>query len=244
MYGAGSTTTILKFVQELMTELKAHREANARFLAWADAQAPAPAPPPPISTEPPVGIIQHTVRPREPIQLPDPSNLNLLRDFTGTENASFTCPEQALALELVLHGDSNIFLIGPTGMGKSCVFLIPAMLKPYMVTIVLIPLSGLRVDFAVRCQANNIECTEWRSQGHEKSTIVMVSPENVAHSDFLPWAKNLVNSGLLNLFVYDEVHLVKTHAGFRQCFENSDKIVRIGGWISTPSSVTKLTMTV
>jgi len=228
MYGGGSTAAILRSVQELIIELKRHREANARFLAWADAQALPPAPPPPISSQPPVGIVQHSARPHDPFRLPDPSNLILLRNFTSNDNASFTCPEQALALELALHGQTNFFLIGPTGMGKSCVFLIPAKLKPHMVTIVLIPLSGLRVDFAMRCHINGIACTEWTQDRQERSSIVMVSPENAVLPVFVSWARNLMHNELLNLIVYDEVHLIKTHAPFRECFEHSDNIVRIG----------------
>ena len=244
-YGGGSTESILTSVLGLRKELAESRKANARLIAWIDAQDPAPAPPPPVLSPPPVGIVSQTVQPCKPFKLPDPSNLNLLRDFMNDPRASFTCPEQALGLELALNGKTNFFLIGPTGMGKSSVFLIPARLRAGKVTIVLIPLSGLRMDFAIRCKKLAIECTEWTVRDQEKSTIVMVSPENAILPPFLLWAKNLENSGLLNLIVYDEVHLLKTHASFRRCFEHPDGLVKIGGWWRfPPPSPTELTLTI
>ena len=105
--------------------------------------------------------------------------------------ASFTCPEQAQALELATRGESSFFLIGPTGMGKSSVFLIPAKADPEKVTIVIPPLSGLRFDFAMRCKKHQIRCAEWTTASGRglQSTIVIVSPENVAKAAFTKWAK-------------------------------------------------------
>lgn len=189
-----------------------------------DPQDPVPAPLPSASA---VEITRHT-QPRASIRLPRPTILAHLRGFMGDENASFTCPEQALALDLATKANASFFLIGPTGMGKSSVFLIPAKREPDKVTIVILPLSGLRFDFSMRCKGLGIDCTEWTTESQCRSTVVMVSPENAPRCEFTRWAKNLYLRGILRLIVYDEVHLIVTQAPFRDCFNTVNEIVGIG----------------
>jgi len=159
---------------------------------------------------------------------PHPSNLARLRRFMGDQRAQFTRPEQAQALEAVLGGSDHVFLIGPTGMGKTSVFLIPAKESPHKVTIVLIPLSALRVDFSRRCARHDITWTEWTEANQSERTIVMVSPENAAKRSFLSWARNLKLRGVLLRFVYDEVHMRKMHESFRNCFSSHRRLIEMG----------------
>ena len=202
----------------------------------------APPSSPSVSSEPPVRIVEH-LQPRSSLGLPDPSTLRALRDFLNKDSASFSCPEQALALDLAIRRCASFFIVGPTGMGKNCIYLIAALLRPHLVTIVVIPLSGLRIDFALRCAHHSIQCDEWTrtSPPDLRSTIVMVSPENVALALFSTWAKHLELSGLLNLIVYDEVHLIKTHASFRDCFSYSSRLTAIGKRILATRTLHTLT---
>lgn len=110
-------------------------------------------------------------------------------------------------------------------MGKTSVFLIPATESPRQVTIVLMPLSALRIDFARRCYRLGIVCSEWTDAGHSETTIVMVSPENAAKQTFLEWAVNLRLRGRLLRFVVDEVHFYSTHKDFRKCFSSHRRLV-------------------
>jgi hypothetical protein len=164
----------------------------------------------------------------ELVVCPHPSNLTKLRDFRKEPRAQFTCPEQAQALEAVLARSEHVFLVGPTGMGKTTVFLIPAIEHPHHVTIVLIPLSALRVDFSRRCQKLGIACSEWTPARQLETTIVMVSPEHAAMQAFLRWATNLKLRKLLLRLVYDEVHLCKMHEDFRLCFASHRRLVETG----------------
>lgn len=159
---------------------------------------------------------------------PHPPSLPKLRTFLKNQDAQFSCPEQAQALEAVLYGSEHVFLVGPTGMGKSSVFLIPAKESPNRVTIVLIPLSSLRFDFSRRCAKLGILCSEWGENNHRNTTIVMVSPENAALKSFLDWAIALKRSGKLVRLVYDEVHMAYMQVGFRDCFKHHNHLAQIG----------------
>ena len=168
--------------------------------------------------------------PRPDVQRIDPhaSNLAKLRNFRKDEEAQFTCPEQAEALEAVLGGPGHVFLIGPTGMGKTSVFLIPATESPHEVTVVLLPLSALRIDFSRRCATLGISCSEWAPNNPSETTIVMVSPEDAVKPLFLRWAVNRRLKGTLVRFVYDEVHMAKTQSCFRSCFSAHRRLIELG----------------
>ena len=157
---------------------------------------------------------------------PHPSALASLRRFMRNDEAEFTCPEQAQALDAVLAGTQHVLLIGPTGMGKSSVFLIPAKESPRQVTIVLVPLSALRIDFSRRCSKLGIACSEWTEGSPRETTIVMVSPENAKKGAFLGWATNLRLRRRLLLFVVDELHFFRTHRDFRECFSLHRNLVQ------------------
>lgn len=164
----------------------------------------------------------------QPVICPHPSNLAKLRAFMRNQCAQFTCPKQAQALEAVLANSEHVFLLGPTGMGKTSVFLIPAMESPHKVTIILIPLSALRIDFMRRYGKLGITCSEWFEGSKPTTTIVMVSPENAATKSFLSWAIGMKNMDLVLRLVYDEPHLSKMHESFCLCFSSHRRLIETG----------------
>lgn len=171
---------------------------------------------------------------------PHPLTLNKLRAFMKNPKAEFTCPEQAQALDAVLSRSRHVFLIGPTGMGKTSVFLIPALECPHKVTIVLVPLSALRIDFARRCFKLGIQWSEWTESRRAETTIVMVSPENATKQSFLEWSINLWLRGLLLRFILDEAHFFKTHQGFRECFLSHRRLIASSECLSVPPRFAEL----
>jgi len=204
------------------------RDLNAAAPAQVDRQDGSEHPAPgPLASGSGIRILQRT-EPNEEIPLPGPRALHMLRTFLDDERAWFTCPEQAQALELATTGDTSFFVVMSTGSGKTSAYMVPAKIEPHKVTIVILPLSGLRIDFAFRCENLRIDCQEWTPGHHPHTTMVMVSPENVQRDDFLTWATNLHLCNQLRLIVYDEVHLVETHSHFRPCFEDIHRIVGIG----------------
>ena len=168
-----------------------------------------------------------------PTICPHPSSLTRLRAFRKDEKAEFTCPEQAQALEAVLSGSDHVFLIGPTGMGKTSVLFILATESPQKVIVVLIPLSALRIDFARRCRGLGIACSEWTEGNPQQTTIIMVSPENAVKESFVQFTINLHLRKLLALFALDEVHMSQTHKDFRPCFASHRRLIQSSECLSS-----------
>lgn len=175
------------------------------------------------STEPP---LRPTIQKRF---LPHPSLITRLREFLGDPSATFKTPEQAEALEMSMARDRHILLVGPTSMGKSLVYMLPATLRNSGTTCVILPLSALHYDFDRRCKDLKIECSRWTPATKEpKTRIVFVSPEHAQTMDFLNYLTGMSKRDLLAQIVFDEVHLLTQQADFRFCVSQLAPLSRLG----------------
>jgi len=159
-------------------------------------------------------------QPERELFIPHPSLTEMLHEFLGNALATFKTREQAEALEIVMSGDRHLLLVGPTAMGKSLVYMLPASRRDYGTTCVLLPLSALHLDFDRRCQDLKIESSRWMPETNEqpRTRIVYVSPEHAQTSKFINYLIGMSRLGELVQVVVDEVHLVKLHSDFRFCF--------------------------
>lgn len=157
--------------------------------------------------------------PRQELYTPHPSLIVLLRKFLDDNQATFKTPEQAEALEVVMSGGRHLLLVGPTAMGKSLVYMLPASQRSQGITCVVLPLSALHLDFERRCEDLHLESSRWLPGINDKprTKIVYVSPEHAQTSKFVDYLVETFNLGLLVQVVVDEVHLIQTHSDFRFC---------------------------
>ena len=158
---------------------------------------------------------------------PHPSLIKMLCDFLGNPHATFKTPEQAEALEIVMAGDRHLLLVGPTAMGKSLVYMLPAAQRTHGITCVLLPLSALHLDFDRRCRDLGIESSRSLPGMNEqpRTRIVYVSPEHAQTSTFTNYLISTSRLGLLVQVVIDEAHLIKLHSKFRFCFSALQPLV-------------------
>ncbi|KPI89207.1 putative Atp-dependent DEAD/H DNA helicase recQ [Leptomonas seymouri] len=119
----------------------------------------------------------------------------------------------------------DVFVLLPTGGGKSLCYQLPALMpNPAQVTVVISPLISLIQDQVYALIANDIPAMaltgqtndaarrslfqEWAS-GHVLHTLVYVTPEYFGRSDyFIVTLQGLAEKGLLCRFVIDEAHCV------------------------------------
>ena len=158
--------------------------------------------------------------PEREVFIPHPSLTKMLRVFLDNPSANFKTPEQAEALEVVMAGDRHLLLDGPTAMGKSLVYMLPAAQRTHGITCVLLPLSALHLDFDRRCRDLGIESSRWLPGTNEqpRTRIVYVSPEHAQTATFTNYLISTSRLGLLVQVVIDEAHLIKLHSKFRFCF--------------------------
>ncbi|KAJ5979543.1 hypothetical protein N7501_002885 [Penicillium viridicatum] len=110
--------------------------------------------------------------------------LTLLREFLGDPSATFQSPEQREALlTMVLNIDSSVFIVLPTGGGKTTLFLLSASLSTSKITLLVVPLVSLREDLLAKTKALGLKTTIWEQDlGDAISTyygpqLVIISAE-------------------------------------------------------------------
>lgn len=129
---------------------------------------------------------ENNLRPVSDIE-PHPSRLQDLRTFLRCPTANWTCPEQAIFFELMCRGEQSALGILGTGKGKTLlVFLYAWLFGAYGVTVVVLPLSSLRDEYARRAQGFGMTSSIWTTTGNHNLDVQLltVSIEHVGFKDF------------------------------------------------------------
>ena len=126
---------------------------------------------------------------------------------------------QRQVIEQVLTG-RDVFVLMPTGGGKSLIYQLPALIQPGL-TIVVSPLIALMQDQVERLQANGIAATfinsslspneremrEWAAL-HGELKLLYVAPERLMTESFLRLMEKIDQQVGLALLAIDEAHCV------------------------------------
>ena len=152
------------------------------------------------------------------------------------KNKSFRQNQQEIINAVLSQQD--VFVIMPTGGGKSLTFQLPALLSPG-ISIVIMPLISLIIDQLKRLQDLGIGARELNSnQGADEQNkvfddiitsqsikILFATPEKLSQSNKLNWfLKKLEERGRLSRFVIDEAHCVsKWGREFRKDYNKLSK---------------------
>lgn len=159
----------------------------------------------------------------------------MLQNFLGNPKATFKTPEQAEVLEFVLAYERHLLLVGPTAMGKTLVYMLPAAQRDHGITCVLLPLSALHADFERWCKELKIKSSRWTPVNNRPMTrIVYVSPKHAQSKQFINYLIKLHNLGHLKQVVIDEAHLVASHKDFQFCFLALKPMLNCGTFESKP----------
>lgn len=159
--------------------------------------------------------------------------LTLLREFLGAPTATFQSPEQREALlTLILNLEPSVFIVLPTGGGKTTLFLLSASLRTSKITLLVVPLVSLREDLLAKTKALGLKTTIWEEDSGEAISsyygpqLVIVSAETATSPHFLPRARAL--GSRVDRIIFDEAHLIYTASYYRREFQRLRVLTTLG----------------
>jgi DEAD/DEAH box helicase len=115
-------------------------------------------------------------------------------------------PEQEKGVISVVNGVSPLFLIFPTGFGKSSAYLLPAKLRGAGVTIVIVPLVALGNNILKTCQNAGIDCIFYGRCPARMAKVVIVMADTAVGKEFTQYANEIKLMHKLDRIVWDEIH--------------------------------------
>jgi len=122
---------------------------------------------------------------------------------------------QKEGLLAVLEGLSPLFVILPTGAGKSLLFLIPALFDGAKSTVVIIPLVALAENLLDECKKCRIDASMWGRGQPRRAKIIIMITEAVVSADCRGFIQDCLMDGELERIVFDECHMIVTEESYR-----------------------------
>lgn len=123
----------------------------------------------------------------------------------------------------------DVFVLAPTGMGKSLIYSLPAVLRfqeSRAMAVVVSPLLALMENQITQLEKKKVPCAALSSSQTPKSNaelmarlsredqgslaLLFVTPERVASEGFRSWLRGLYHKKRLSLFAIDEAHCIST----------------------------------
>lgn len=120
-----------------------------------------------------------------------PTRLQDLCNFLKKPDTNFSCPEQAIFLELMLQRTRSVLAILGTGSGKTLVVLMQAKLQQHLVTIVVLPLSTLHDDLRRRATSLGVSYSRWSPNGKTNTDVSLMSV-SIEHLGFPLFIKYII----------------------------------------------------
>ena len=130
-------------------------------------------------------------------------------------NAKFKTEKQQSAVLSTAMGINQLFVILPTGQGKSLTFMLPAMQSHAQTTIVITPLVALAEDMLWRCKATGIDTIIYGRGSLRSARIVVIVTETAISGSCIQFIRDLHLTKSLDRIVFDECHKLLHDQTFR-----------------------------
>ena len=139
---------------------------------------------------------------------------SLLQEFLQNSSASFRSLEQELLVKSILLKVPYILGVLPTSIGKSLAYLLTSSLSISKVTIVILPLVGVKLNILERASEFNIPCSIFE-EALEFKNLTLISIETIVSPTFRGLVQGLISSNSLDRIIIDECHLIISSASYR-----------------------------
>jgi superfamily II DNA helicase RecQ len=137
-----------------------------------------------------------------------------LRHLFGP-SGKFRSEKQEEGLYAIIEEKSPLFIILPTGAGKSLMFEIPALFEGAKSTIVIVPLVALAENLLQRCKDDRIDTIIYGRGTPRYAKIIIIITETAISSTCGQFIQDCFLDGELERLVFDECHMIVTEESYR-----------------------------
>ena len=149
--------------------------------------------------------------------------LTSFRRMKRSRTVCFRSDKQAQAVHLMLQRQFDLFLVMPTGYGKTDLMLLTAYIEQSdnrdLLSVMIVPLLSLQSDILYRCANAGIRADTWQNRSRVNSlTVLIVSVEHVENPDFSRLIAEQANKQRLARIEMDECHTTGHWDDFRPSY--------------------------
>jgi len=122
---------------------------------------------------------------------------------------------QRESVEITVSGVSPLFVILPTGGGKTLSFMVAVKMKRSGVTVIVTPLIALGRDLVRRFKEVKVDTILYSRTCQRRAKVVVVVTETASQEYFVEYLRDLQLEGVLDRVVYDEAHKLISDQSYR-----------------------------
>ncbi|KDR73827.1 hypothetical protein GALMADRAFT_212084 [Galerina marginata CBS 339.88] len=147
--------------------------------------------------------------------------LRKLRKLFGAD-ATWTCPEQLQSILAVLMLETDVISVLPTGAGKTMIIAIPALVEESRVSVVLLPLRSILLEYTERFTKLEIafEIYEYGKPFAGNTNLIFASADAGPTSGFRQAIAELNEKVGVVRYIVDEGHIPYLSTHFRPALKN------------------------
>jgi len=119
------------------------------------------------------------------------------------------------SVERTVAGVSPLFIILPTGGGKTLSFMVPTKMRNSGTTVVITPLIALGEDLVRRFTGANVDTVLYREDCPRRAKVIVAVTETARKDHFRQFVMELQLEGKLDRVVYDEAHKLVSDQSYR-----------------------------
>lgn len=123
--------------------------------------------------------------------------------------------KQEEGLQAVIEGNTPLFIILPTGAGKTVMFEVPALFDGAKSTIVILPLVALSENLMKRCKDDRQDVIVFGQGKSRYAKIIIMIMETATSPECRQFIQNCHLDGQLERIVFDECHMIGTEKSYR-----------------------------
>jgi hypothetical protein len=147
----------------------------------------------------------------------------VMRNLYG-EDWRWKSEEQRDAVDKTIAGISPLFIILPTGGGKTLSFMVAAKMKRAGVTVIVTPLIALGEDLVRRFKEVGLDTILYSRHCKRRAKVVVVVTEKAGHDEFAEFMRDIQLEGCLDRVVYDEAHKLISDQSYRPYISRSKEL--------------------